>query len=424
MAVSRFRGALLAWLPALAFAQVSAPGTPAGQALDAWLDAINSDDRARQESFVKANPAFVTIDDLVNWRAGVGGYELLEIYRSEPTNIFFRVKQKSWPVEEAGRLQVSAGKPASILTLGIWRVPPGAKFQPLTLDDAARARVVGRLSESLQAFHVDAATGRRLGASVRKRSSRGEYRGLRYIDAFARKLTEDLRAAGHDRHLEVRSNYFTQPAQAPKVDEEEKRRLAVDNCGFEKAEHLRPNVGYLKFDFFADPESCAATANAAMTFLADSDALILDLRDNNGGRGAMLVLLASYLFAQSTHLSDDYRRWDDSTRETWTLPSVPGRRFLDKPVYVLISSRTFSAGEALAFVLQDQRRALLIGEATVGGSGAIEFKPIDEHFTLILPTTRVISPVTKKDWAGTGVQPDVKVPADQALEAALKMAAK
>jgi len=103
---------------------------------------------------------------------------------------------------------------------------------------------------------------------------------------------------------------------------------------------------------------------------------------------------------------------------------VPGRKFLDKPVFVLISKRTFSAGEALAFVLQAQKRATVIGEATVGGSGAIEFKPIDTRFTLVLPTTRVTSAATRKGWAGTGVQPDVKVPAGQALDTALKMAAK
>jgi C-terminal processing protease CtpA/Prc len=89
---------------------------------------------------------------------------------------------------------------------------------------------------------------------------------------------------------------------------------------------------------------------------------------------------------------------------------------------VLISKRTFSAGEGLAYVLKDLKRATLIGETTVGGSGTIEFKPVDDHFTLVVPTGRVISPITKTDWAGTGVVPDVKVPADEALDAAKKLA--
>src|SRR4051794_24024186 len=101
----------------------SPPDTPAGHVLGAWLDAINSDDRARQDAFIEVYPTFGTISDLVHWRAGVGGYQLLETYPGEATNVFFRVRQKSWPVEEAGRLQVSAGNPASIIALEVWRMP-------------------------------------------------------------------------------------------------------------------------------------------------------------------------------------------------------------------------------------------------------------------------------------------------------------
>ena len=160
-----------------------------------------------------------------------------------------------------------------------------------------------------------------------------------------------------------------------------------------------------------------------MNFLADSDSLIIDLRDNNGGRGGMGTFIASYLFAERTQLSGNFRRADNVTTEEWTLPYVPGRKFTGRPVFVLISNRTFSAGEGFAYVLKDLKRATLIVETTAGGSGTIEFKPIDDHFTLVVPTGRVISPVTKTDWAGAGVEPDVKIAADQALDAALKLAA-
>jgi len=416
---------LLVAITGLARAAALPPDTPAGQVLAAWLDAMNSDDRVRQESFIKAYPTFGTLDDLAKWRSGVGGYELLEIYPSEATNVFFRVKQKSWPVEEAGRLEVSTGKPASIAALEVWRVPDGAKFEPAMLDETARARVIDRVADSLRAFHVDAATGKQLAASLRQHAAQGDYRDMRFIDSFARKLTDDLRAVGHDPHLEVRFNYFDLPAGKPERNPaEEAKRLAAVNCGFEKAELLPHNIGYVKLDAFEDAELCASTANAAMSLVSDGDALVLDLRDNHGGRGEMLALIASYLFAGHTHLGDSYRRWDGSRKESWTLPSVPGRKFLDKPVFVLISNRTFSAGEALSFFLQSLKRARLIGEATVGGSGAIDFEPIDAHFTLVLPTTQVTSAVTKQGWAGTGVQPDVKVPAGQALDTALKLAMK
>lgn len=420
---ARWVGILLAALPALSLADATVPDTPAGRAFSAWLDAINNPDRAHQQAFLDAHPSWMTVDALADWSAGTGGYELLEVRSNKPNNLFFHVKQRKWPVEEAGRLQVSAAGP-QIELLGAWRMPPGAKFEPVTLDDASRAKVVERTAALLEEYHVDPAIGRKLAADLRKRAARGEYRGIAYADHLAKQLTADLRETGNDKHLEVRSSHFVLPAGLPAQNPEvEARQMAALNCGFEKAEHLRPNVGYLKFNFFADPKFCADTAAAAMTFLADSDALILDLRDNNGGRGGMAELIASYLFAERTHLIDNFRRADNVTTETWTLPYVPGKKFIGKPVFVLMSKRTFSAGEAFAFILKTQKRATLIGETTAGGSGTIEFKPIDAHFTVVVPTGRAFSPLGKADFAATGVVPDVMAPAGQALDAALKLAA-
>jgi antitoxin (DNA-binding transcriptional repressor) of toxin-antitoxin stability system len=399
------------------------PETPVGLVLGAWLEAHNSGDPARYESFVKTYPSWLTVDAMTHWRSETGEYDLLEVDATDRTNIFFRVKQKSSGLEEFGRLQVSAAEPRKVTTLDVRRVPPGAKVERITIDDAASARIVAQAAVLLDRFHVDPKIGKSLSAAMRKRAAHGDYRSLMYGEELARKLTKDLREVGQDKHLEVRFSYFILPAVPPARDAVADSRLRAANCGFEKAEHLRPNIGYLKFNFFGDPEICTATAGAAMNFLADSDALIIDLRDNNGGRGGVGTFIASYLFAERTQLSGNFRRADNVTTEEWTLPYVPGRKFIDKPVLVLISNRTFSAGEGFAYLLKDLKRATLIGETTVGGSGTIEFKPIDAHFTLVLPTGRVVSPVTKTDWAGTGVEPDVKVPADQALDAALKLAA-
>jgi hypothetical protein len=399
------------------------PDTPAGQALNEWLDALNSGDRARLKSFLETHPSKWTLDAMVQWSAETGGYDLLWIDANDSTNVFFRVKQRSRAVEEFGRMQVSLTSPMNLAALDVRRIPTGAKVEPLTLDDAARTKVIDQVVRILDRFHVDPKIGKALSTAIRKRAARGDYRALTYGDEFASKLTKDLREIAEDNHLEVRFSYFIQPAESPARNPVADARMRASNCGFEKAEHLRPNIGYLKFDFFGDPEICAPTASAAMNFLADSDKLILDLRDNNGGRGEMVEFIASYLFAGRTHLSDIFRRADKVTTESWTLPSVPGRKFVDKPVFVLMSKRTFSAGEGLAYVLKDLKRATLVGETTVGGSGTIEFKPIDDHFLIVVPTGRVISPITKTDWAGTGVEPDVKVAAAEALDVALKLAA-
>lgn len=416
-----FLAALLAVLPAIALADVAVPNTPAGKALGAWLDAFNSGDRAHGETFLKTYSSRLSLDRHMRWRAETGGYDLLDIYTNDQTHILFRLKARADGGEEIGTIQVSATTPRILTELGTFRVPAGARFEAVTLDDATRARVIDQVTRVLERSYVIPETAKMMSAALRKRRTSREYRAVRDGRDFARLLTADLQEVSHDLHLEVRFSYVVLPADLAKRNPaEESKRLAAANCGFEKAAHLRPNVGYLKFDMFADAAICAPTASAAMNFLSDSDALILDLRDNRGGGGGMVEFIASYLFAERTRLDDFFSRTENTTEETWTLPYVPGKKFIGKPVYVLTSKQTFSAAEYLSNVLRNLKRATLIGEATGGGSHTIEIKRIDDHFSARIPTGR---PITKTDWEGTGVEPDVKVQADQALEAALKLAA-
>jgi hypothetical protein len=389
--------ALLTLLPALSVSQVPVPNTPAGQALRAWLDAFNS--------------------------AETGGYDLLEVFAEDETNVFFRVKARTTAAEEVGRLRVSGAEPVAVTELRTRRIAAGAKLDAAALDAKARRILVDRVAELFDRLYVYPEIGRKMSAALRRHEARGEYRSVSYGEDLASKLTDDLRVVSRDEHAEVRFSYVVQPTELPtEHPEEEARRLAAINCGFEKAEHLPPNIGYLKLNMFADPEICALTASAAMTFLADSDTLILDLRDNNGGLGGMVEFIASYLFAERTHLNDVFRRPQNVTNEAWTLPYVPGKKFIGKPVFVLTSKRTFSAAEDLCYVLKNLQRATLIGETTGGGAHPIELERIDEQFSVIVPTGRSISPITKADWEGTGVEPDVKVSAAEALETAKRLA--
>ena len=424
MPMVRILVALLTVLPALSHADAKIPDTPAGHALSAWLDAINSADRPRQEAFLKDYPSWMSVEGLANWSAGTGGYQLLAVYSSDPANVFFHVKQNRWAVEELGRLQVRAAKPFALEALEVWRMPVGSKFEPVTLDDAARARVVARIAEDFDTAYVDPQLGKRMAAALRSHAARGAYRAMPYGEVFARELTKELQEISQDKHVEVKFSYFVRPEESSAMlFEEESRRMAAINCGFDQAKHLPPNIGYLKFDMFADPAICATTASAAFTFLADSDALIIDLRDNHGGRSGMVEYIASYLFAERTHLDDIFNRIENSTHEEWTLPYVPGRKFVGKPVFVLTSKGTFSAAEALSYWLKNLKRATLIGETTMGGAHPTQTRPIDDRFSVRMPYARSINPITGTNWEGTGVEPDVKVVAEQALDVALKLAA-
>jgi hypothetical protein len=414
-------GVLLAVLPAVALADVSVPDTPPGRALAAWLYAFNSGDRAREEAFIKTYSWKTDLDSDMRWRAETGGYDLLNIYTNDQAHILFRLKAKANGGEEIGTIQVSAAEPRVVTELGTFRIPTGSRFEAVTFDDGTRARVIDQVTEVLNASYLFPETAQKMSAALRKRKSSREYRAVRDGRDFARQLTRDLQEVSRDKHLEVRFSYVVLPADlSTRNPGDELKRLAAANCGFEKAEHLWPNVGYLKLDMFADTEICGPTASAAMNFVADSDALILDLRDNHGGGGGMVEFIASYLFAERTHLDDIFSRTENATKETWTLPEVPGKKFIDKPVFVLTSKQTFSAAEYLSNALKNMKRATLIGETTGGGSHTVETKRIDDHFSVRVPTGR---PITTTDWEGTGVEPDVEVVAAQALDVAQKLAA-
>jgi C-terminal processing protease CtpA/Prc len=173
---------------------------------------------------------------------------------------------------------------------------------------------------------------------------------------------------------------------------------------------------------FADPDICGPTATAAMNFLASSDALIVDLRQNGGGEPAMVALICSYLFDQPTHLNDLYERKGDTTAQYWTLPYVPGKRLAGKPVFVLTSSRTFSGAEEFTYNLKNLKRATIVGETTGGGAHPVSGHKIDEHFSIGVPFARAINPISKTNWEGAGVEPDVKAPGAEALDVAKKLA--
>jgi C-terminal processing protease CtpA/Prc len=199
--------------------------------------------------------------------------------------------------------------------------------------------------------------------------------------------------------------------------------LEKQNCTFSKVEILDNNIGYIKFGAFPPPDMCGPTVVAAMNFVAHADALIFDLRENHGGDPNMVDFIVSYLFRGSTHINDLTDRHDNETHQYWTMPWVLGPRFVDQPVYVLTSNSTFSGGEEFTYDLKTQKRATIVGETTGGGAHPVRPMPAGDHFTIGVPFGRPINPVTKDDWEGKGVEPDVKVSAADALTTAQKLAA-
>lgn len=194
------------------------------------------------------------------------------------------------------------------------------------------------------------------------------------------------------------------------------------NHYFHEAEVLRGNVGYLDLDQFPIMPDAAPAADAAMLFLADVDAFILDLRGNPGGGEGMNQYLSSFFFTDSVPLYARYYRPDDETREYWTRPELPPVHLPDVPLYVLVDGRSGSAAENMAFSLRNAGRATVVGETTAGAGHSSTRMDLPAGFSIVVPIARVYDPRTGREFEGAGIVPDVEVPSEEAAARAHLMA--
>ncbi|HEY1891156.1 MAG TPA: S41 family peptidase [Steroidobacteraceae bacterium] len=411
--------ALIFLVPGIAIASSSLiPNTPAGNALRSWLSAFNSGDSARIESFDQTHAPWLTLGGMMQRRAHTGGYDLQSVERDGDFWIVFRARERRSSAEVIGSMVVRSYEPDRITLLSF--VPAGAHSTEVNLDEAERARVIDGAAKLLDQYYLYPDVARKVSVKLKALQAHGEYRGITDGEVFAIRVGDDLVALSGDKHIGV--DFFDKAPPGPLL-RPDPHWLADSNCGFETADHFPPNIGYLKLTAFADPEYCTRTAIAAMGFLADSDALIVDLRDNHGGVPRMAALIASYFFNKPTHLDDIDYPTRHYAEHLWTLPNLPGKKFTGKPVFVLTPSSTFSAAEELAYDLKTFKRAIIVGETTGGGAHATMPRRIDDHFFIRVPFARFVNAITRTDWEGTGVAPDVKVSAAKALAVAQKLAA-
>jgi hypothetical protein len=298
-----------------------------------------------------------------------------------------------------------------------------------TITPEVRKEVIEGVLKELNNAYVFPEVARKMEEAIRKRMEAREYDSITSAAALTKTLTEHLRAVCHDKHPQVRYSadklppmVRMEPTPEERVKMRERMRSRSD-FGFKKLERLEGNIGYLKLNGFAPPDVAGDSAAAAMNFLADTNALLIDLHDNSGGSPAMVALLCSYFFdGEPIHLNDIYNRVENNTHQWWTLPYVAGKRYVGKEVYLLTSNRTFSAAEEFTYNLKNLKRVTVVGETTGGGAHPVTARRVNDHFAVIVPFARAINPITKTNWEGTGVKPDVETSADAALKTAHGMA--
>jgi retinol-binding protein 3 len=407
---------------------VAPPDTPAGHALASWLDAFNSADETRTKAYTEKYQPTIPVALQMSFRQQTGGLDLTGIRVSEPLRIEFSTKERAHDTRAIGKLILSGSDPARITGFALLAIPPGnPPVLGFSIDSQTRDRVLDHAIAQLQDSYVSPELAKQMGEALRRHHKHGDYNAIAEGDEFANLLTTHLRDVSHDKHLAVRfvPTRLPDSLDAPPDAEQlarNQRMMQRSNCAFDKVEVLPDNVGYVKFDAFISPSDCSETAIAAMGFVAHADALIFDLRDNHGGDPAMIALICSYLFDRPTHLNDLWNRKENFATQWWTLPYVPGKRLPNIPVYVLTSSRTFSGAEEFSYDLQSLKRATIVGEITGGGAHPVSGQRIDDRFMIIVPIAKAVNPITKTNWEGTGVKPDVAVAASDALVTAQKLA--
>lgn len=301
----------------------------------------------------------------------------------------------------------------------------GAQAFSQSLDARDRAEIIDNSAHLLMTRYVDPDLG--LDLSQRLTVASSNWAMITDPRKFARVVSQWLRDQSGDGHLGL--SYSETPISNDDGEAEfsaaemEKWYGSHINHGVEKIERLDGNVMLLELRVFPPTSLAADVIAAAMTVVAQGDALIIDLRKNGGG-GETANLITGYLLEEGEQpLTGTYNRPSDEYRASTSPSWVTGRRFGgNKPLYILTSSATFSAAEALAYNLQALERAIIVGEVTGGGAHPFEYRRVHEHFAIDLPEGRSINPITGTNWQGVGVQPDVNVPADQALDQALRLA--
>jgi hypothetical protein len=305
----------------------------------------------------------------------------------------------------------------------------------LAAEQLSGREIVTKAMELLRVNYVFPDQADRAATAVEARLQAGEYDHLDEV-TLTERLTRDLQEITGDRHLRVvlgggpgpQRERVPEPKE-PKDHEARRqamrRRGRMDNFGIRRVERLDGNVGYIDLRRMAMAVNAGPAITAAMELVAGTYALIIDMRRNGGGAPDGVVFWCSYLFDERpTHLNDIFHADTGETRQFWALPYVPGTRYIDKPVYVLTSHRTFSGGEDLCYTLQALGRAQVIGESTGGGAHPTRGFPISAAVHIGIPFARSVNPVTGTNWQGTGVVPDVAVSEEQAYDAAYARALK
>jgi hypothetical protein len=308
-------------------------------------------------------------------------------------------------------------------------LPATDAFSQDVISGDYKAAIIDEVCTLLRENYVYPDVAEEICSTLHKGLEDGKYSTATDLGALTAILTRELRSINNDQHL------LAQPSPQPTRSRPSRRdpistsmafilRHKQMNFGIAGVQRMNGNIGYLEIVSFRpmpNPEA-ERIIRSAMDLLASSDALIIDLRGNGGGHINMLEFLSSHFFEGTTQLTSRYLRQTSSIRESWTIDGFDDRRFVEMPLYVLTSENTISAGEIFTYDLQALGRAIVVGEVTAGAVNSGRYFTVQDSIQLLIATGYAVSPITNTHVEGRGIQPDVEVPANAALDTCLAVA--
>lgn len=319
-------------------------------------------------------------------------------------------------------------------------VMPTLAFSQKALPDAEKGAVIEKIKKIIDVNYVFEDKVKSVNQALDKLIQSGKYEEITKYEDFADALSEDLVEITQDKHFKIQYNpglVKSRRARRARINQEQENEeeendgeeeevidwnlwyARKENFGFEKVEILDGNIGYVKFNFWQPLAWAKPTIDASMTFVSNTDALIIDLRENQGGYSPTDSYLGTYFFdGEPFEWMASYNRPSRETTRDSTFQEVGGARYLNKPIYILISEQTFSMAELFAYAMKHFGKAIIIGQPSAGAAHAIDFLEIDDNYLIQVPISYNIHPVTKTDWEGKGVIPDISTKQEEALKTA------
>jgi hypothetical protein len=295
------------------------------------------------------------------------------------------------------------------------------RAQQITAKEKSDA--IQNIAGHIAANYVYAEKGGQIASHIQNANFKGEFDKATTWQEFDEQVTSELKSFSNDGHLYVRYDpEVVKELRKNAGKQEMKSKVFVGGASetdvVTEVKVLEGNVGYVKMKEINITKKNVDQLYGAMRKMEGTKALIVDLRDNGGGGSEVGPLLESYFLPAGTptltFTTRDGNYTTDSTVNWLT------EKAYDKPVYILVNKKTASAAEAFAFVLQQNRRAKVVGERTAGAAYMNSWYAVNDDNYVSVSTAVPSLPGKNISWEINGIQPDIKVKKGDPLQIALQ----